>query len=154
MSSVVSRDTIIAVLLIGLGTLGLLDTVFGEWRRGPGGGPKLFAQLCYVIFIGSGAMLLIEGRLKKDISDVATDQKLRMPAVVFFAAGSLYFYLVLNIGLIASTFVYTVTMFTILNPSNSKNLVRTLLISLVVIALIWLLFTQVINLILPDPLLF
>lgn len=154
MKAVVSRDTVIALLLVAVGAIGLLDTIFGEWRRGPGGGPKLFPQVCYIIFIASGLMLMIESRLKKNLDDTLTNQNFIVPATIFFGAGSLYFYLVLHLGLVTTTLLYSAVMFSLLSSDPRKARVYTILASLFVAALIWLLFARIIQLILPNPLLF
>ena len=68
--------------------------------------------------------------------------------------GSLYFLLILKIGLIVATVIYTLVIFILLTVNPIKNWKQIIIPSAIVTLIIWVLFKKFIELILPIPLLF
>ena len=150
----VTRDHITGLILSILGIAGLLHTIFGrEWSRVAGVGTKLFPQISFSVVLIMGIAMLAEKG--KGDQPKGTLSLLGVRSVLLFTLlGILYFLLILKIGLIVATVIYTFTVFSILTVNPLKRWKQIIFPSAIVTLIIWVLFNWLIELILPIPLLF
>ncbi|MDY7029431.1 MAG: tripartite tricarboxylate transporter TctB family protein [Spirochaetota bacterium] len=146
-----SAERVFGIIFIMLGIAGLYDTIYGEWRSGPGYGTTFFPQLTFVLLIIVGFIFQFYFRENKtkiiDLMDLKT-------IVLLIGSGAVFFQMVRHLGLITSSFLYCSFLIAVLTSNPAKNIRRIVVPGLIGTIIIWLLFTKLVVLILPRPLLF
>jgi len=146
-----SAERAIGIVFVFVGIIGLFDTVFGDWKSGPGYGTTFFPQLAFVLLISIGVAFQFYFRENKtkviDWSDIKT-------IVLLIGTGAVYFQMVRRLGLITSSFLYCSTLVFLLTSKQARSFKSIVVPGLIGTLIIWLLFTQLVSLILPRPLLF
>jgi hypothetical protein len=148
-----TRDHIIGLVFLILGVAGFLYTVFGEFSEGAGLGAHLLPRLSFLIIVAAGISLLLDkGQGFQPRGDL---EAVNVPSVlIFIGMGLIYFLLVLRLGLIVSTLLYSWGLFSLLTVEPLKHWKQVVLPGIFITLLIWIMFTRVLSIILPDPLLF
>lgn len=147
-----SADHVIGLVFVGIGVVGLYDTVFGNWvTAGPGYGATFFPQLSFILLIVVG--VLFQVFLNGSITKVVTLGDLKA-LVVLLGSGVAYFQLVRTLGLVTSTFLYSCALVGLLSVKPAKHLKAVVGTGLIATTIVWLLFTRLVDLPLPRPLLF
>ncbi|MGC9312501.1 MAG: tripartite tricarboxylate transporter TctB family protein [Sediminispirochaetaceae bacterium] len=146
-----SAERAFGIIFILLGIAGLYDTMYGDWSSGPGYGTTFFPQLTFILLILIGVVFQFYFRENKtriiDWMDLKT-------IVLLICTGAVYFQLVRRIGLITSSFLYCTALIAMLTSGPVRNIKKILIPGLIGTVIIWLLFTKLVVLILPRPLLF
>ena len=147
-----SRDLITGLIIVLLGIIGFLYTLFSEWGGGLKGA-KLLPQICFLVLLLMGISLLAvkgEGEQPKGVLALMNVHSV----LLFTGSGTLYFLFVLKIGLIVATVIYTVGIFSLLTVNPLKQWKKIIIPSAVITLITWILFAKIIVIILPNPLLF
>jgi len=148
-----NRDHIIGLVFLILGVAGLLYTIFGEFSEGAGIGAHLLPRLSFLIVLAAGISLLLDkGESYQPQGDLAAVSV--QSVLLFIGMGFIYFFLVLRLGLIVSTLLYSLGVFSLLTVDPLKHWKQIVLPGIFITLLIWIAFTRVLSIILPDPLLF
>ncbi|MFW5712179.1 MAG: tripartite tricarboxylate transporter TctB family protein [Spirochaetota bacterium] len=146
-----SVERMIGIIMMLIAIVGLFDTFFGDWSSGPGYGTTFFPQLAFILLFGMGLSFQFYFKENKtkliDWLDVKT-------IVLLIGTGAIYFQLVRTIGLITSSFLYCSFLIAMLTKEPLKNIKSVLIPGLIGTIIIWLLFTQLVSLVLPRTLLF
>lgn len=149
----IHRDSITGLVFLLLGIAGLLYTIFGEFSEGAGIGAHLLPRLSFILILVAGLTLILDRRKGfEPEGDLATVNVLSV--LLFTGLGLIYFLLVLKIGLIVSTVLYSSTMFSLLTVKTLKHWKQIIFPSALITVVIWFVFTRVLSIILPDPLFF
>ena len=146
-----SAERALGIVFILIGIIGLYDTVYGDWRSGPGYGTTFFPQLTFFLLIGIGGAFQFYFRKNKDKVVDWNDVK---TIVLLIGTGALYFILVRRLGLIVSSFLYCTALIALLTSKPGKNVKSIVIPGLIGTVIIWLLFTKLVDLVLPRALLF
>lgn len=153
LSQAAHRDILLALLIILLGTAGLLDIRHGTWRPGPGVGNHLIPMIVHWVFVLTG-LALLGGRLRKSGED---DPVLVIsPATVLGGLlwAALYFLAVRNIGVAVATTGFMAIAIGALSFSEERKPFGIGVVSICAGAVFWLLFTQLAPILLASPILF
>ena len=151
--SFISRDRIIGLVLLLLGIAGLLHTIFGEFSEGAGIGAALLPRLAFIIILAAGISFVVDrGKGYQPQGDLLTINV--KSVLLFISLGLIYFILVPKIGLIVSTALYSCLMFSLLTVKPLKHWKQIIFPSAIITVLIWFVFTQLLSIVLPKPLLF
>lgn len=146
-----SAERLIGIVFIVLGIIGIYDTLYGDWSSGPGFGTTFFPQLAFALLLVIGVTFQFYFRDNKtkviDWTDIKT-------IVLLIGTGAVYFQLVRVLGLVTSSFLYCSMLIAFLTHEPRKNIKSIVIPGLVGTIIIWLLFTQLVSLILPRALLF
>jgi len=146
-----SAERAFGIIFILLGIAGLYDTLYGDWSSGPGYGTTFFPQLTFILLILIGLIFQFYFRENKtkiiDWMDLKT-------IVLLICTGAVYFQLVRRLGLITSSFLYCTALIAMLTSKPAGNIRKIVIPGLIGTIIIWLLFTKLVVLILPRPLLF
>jgi len=147
-------DRISGLFLIILSIIGLLHIVFSrEWGRNIGLGAKFMPQIYFFIILITGILLLIrEGEGEKP-QGILIFVNIRS-VLLFTGVGILYFLFILKVGLVISTVIYTLSLYSLLTINPLKNWKQIVISSTIVTIIVWVLFDIVIHIVLPIPLLF
>jgi hypothetical protein len=153
LQNLITRDRIIGLIFLVLGFLGLLYTVFGEFSEGAGIGAHLLPRLSFLIILAAGISLLLDkGESYQPQGDLATVSV--QSVLLFVGMGLIYFLLVRRLGLIVSTLLYSLGVFSLLTVDPFKHWKQIVLPGIFITLLVWIAFTRVLSIVLPDPLLF
>ncbi len=150
----ITSDRVLAFVFVIFGLMGYFDTVFGEWRAGPGFGAKFFPQITFLALLICGIIMMFIG--SKDAgkaSEIISLNELKA-LLILVGMGVLYFIVVRSLGLVVSSLLYFLTVFTIFTVQPLRNYKMILIPAIISTAVVWLLFTQLVQLLLPNPLLF
>ena len=149
----INRDRIIGILCILAGFSGFLYTILGDFSEGAGIGAHLLPQLSFLVILATGVSLIIDRREsfqpKGDIVSVTSSS-----VMIFSVIGLVYFLCVLYIGLVVSTFLYSCGMFSLLTVNPRKNWKPIVIPGAIITLFIWIIFTRVLSIVLPNPILF
>jgi len=147
-------DRISGLFLIILSIIGLLHIVFsGEWGRNIGLGAKFMPQIYFFIILITGILLLIRKGEGEKPQGILIFVNIRS-VLLFTGVGILYFLFILKVGLIISTVIYALSLYSLLTINPLKNWKQIVISSTIVTMIVWVLFDIVINIVLPIPLLF
>lgn len=147
-------DRISGLFLIILSIIGLLHIVFSrEWGRNIGLGAKFMPQIYFFIILITGILLLIRKGEGEKPQGILIFVNIRS-VLLFTGVGILYFLIILKVGLIISTVIYTLSLYSLLTINPLKNWKQIVISSTVVTIIVWALFGIVIHIVLPIPLLF
>lgn len=150
----ITSDRVLALVYVIFGLIGYLDTVYGTWRAGPGFGAKFFPQITFLALLICGIiMMFIGGKDGGKPSEIISLNELKA-LVILVGMGVLYFIIVRSLGLVVSSLLYFLTVFSIFTVQPLRNYKMILIPALISTAVVWLLFTQLVQLLLPNPLLF
>ncbi len=162
MNRTITRELLSGVLMLGLGIAGLLHIQYGAWRPAPLVPSYIMPQTAYFFLIGAavwvlGTLGLFTLRQKVSALDRPGSEEQDLVAfavscVLMLGGGLIYFWLVLNVGLIVSTVLFNAVLIALLAPNASlKGL---LIVPPLVGLMVWLLFQRMIGITLPPSLLF
>lgn len=147
-------DRISGLFLIILSIIGLLHIVFSrEWGRNIGLGAKFMPQIYFFIILITGILLLIRKGEGEKPQGILIFINIRS-VLLFTGVGILYFLIILKVGLIISTVIYTLSLYSLLTINPLKNWKQIVISSTIVTIIVWALFGIVIHIVLPIPLLF
>ncbi len=147
-------DRISGLFLIILSIIGLLHIVFSrEWGRNIGLGAKFMPQIYFFIILITGILLLIRKGEGEKPQGILIFVNIRS-VLLFTGVGILYFLIILKVGLIISTVIYTLSLYSLLTINPLKNWKQIVISSTIVTIIVWALFGIVIHIVLPTPLLF
>ena len=147
-------DRISGLFLIILSIIGLLHIVFSrEWGRNIGLGAKFMPQIYFFIILITGILLLIRKGEGEKPQGILIFVNIRS-VLLFTGVGILYFLIILKVGLIISTVIYTLSLYSLLTINPLKNWKQIVISSTIVTIIVWALFGIVIQIVLPIPLLF
>jgi len=147
-------DRISGLFLIILSIIGLLHIVFsGEWGRNIGLGAKFMPQIYFFIILITGILLLIRKGEGEKPQGILIFVNIRS-VLLFTGVGILYFLFILKVGLIISTVIYALSLYSLLTINPLKNWKQIVISSTIVTMIVWVLFDIVIHIVLPIPLLF
>ncbi|MBZ0329638.1 hypothetical protein KZO25_04810 [Halomonas sp. ANAO-440] len=162
MNRTIVKELLSAAVMLSLGIAGLIHIQYGAWRPAPLVPSYIMPQTAYYFLIGSGFWVLAMlgfFTLRKRASALerpdARDQDLvaiGLSSGLMLGGAIIYFWLVLNLGLIVSTVAFNAVLIAVLAPNLSlKGL---LIVPPLMGAAVWLLFIKMIGMTLPSPLLF
>lgn len=162
MNRTVTRELLSAAAMLGLGIAGLLHIQYGAWRPASLVPSYIMPQTAYYFLIGSAAWLLavlgffaLRGRLgalERPGSEPEDLVAVGVSIAVMLGGGLVYFWLVLNVGLVVSTVLFNGALIALLAPNISlKGL---LIVPPLVGLAVWVLFQRMIGIALPPSLLF
>ncbi len=147
-------DRISGLFLIILSIIGLLHIVFsGEWGRNIGLGAKFMPQIYFFIILITGILLLIRKGEGEKPQGILIFVNIRS-VLLFTGVGILYFLFILKVGLVISTVIYALSLYSLLTINPLKNWKQIVISSTIVTIIVWALFGIVIHIVLPTPLLF
>jgi hypothetical protein len=147
-------DRISGLFLIILSIIGLLHIVFsGEWGRNIGLGAKFMPQIYFFIILITGILLLIRKGEGEKPQGILIFVNIRS-VLLFTGVGILYFLFILKVGLVISTVIYALSLYSLLTINPLKNWKQIVISSTIVTMIVWVLFDIVIHIVLPIPLLF
>ena len=147
-------DRISGLFLIILSIIGLLHIVFsGEWGRNIGLGAKFMPQIYFFIILITGILLLIRKGEGEKPQGILIFVNIRS-VLLFTGVGILYFLFILKVGLVISTVIYALSLYSLLTINPLKNWKQIVISSTIVTVIVWVLFDIVIHIVLPIPLLF
>jgi hypothetical protein len=147
-------DRISGLFLIILSIIGLLHIVFsGEWGRNIGLGAKFMPQIYFFIILITGILLLIRKGEGEKPQGILIFVNIRS-VLLFTGVGILYFLFILKVGLVISTVIYALSLYSLLTINPLKNWKQIVISSTIVAIIVWVLFDIVIHIVLPIPLLF
>jgi hypothetical protein len=147
-------DRISGLFLIILSIIGLLHIVFsGEWGRNIGLGAKFMPQIYFFIILITGILLLIRKGEGEKPQGILIFVNIRS-VLLFTGVGILYFLFILKVGLVISTVIYALSLYSLLTINPLKNWKQIVISSTIVTIIVWVLFDIVIHIVLPIPLLF
>ncbi|EWH00643.1 hypothetical protein [Halomonas sp. BC04] len=162
MNRTIVKELLSAAVMLSLGIAGLIHIQYGAWRPAPLVPSYIMPQTAYYFLIGSGLWVLAMlgfFTLRKRESALerpgAKDQDLvaiGLSSGLMLGGAIIYFWLVLNLGLIVSTVAFNAVLIAVLAPNLSlKGL---LIVPPLMGAAVWLLFIKMIGMTLPPSLLF
>lgn len=147
-------DRISGLFLIILSIIGLLHIVFsGEWGRNIGLGAKFMPQIYFFIILITGILLLIRKGESEKPQGILIFVNIRS-VLLFTGVGILYFFFILKVGLVISTVIYALSLYSLLTINPLKNWKQIVISSTIVTIIVWVLFDIIIHIVLPIPLLF
>ncbi len=147
-------DRVSGLFLIILSIIGLLHIVFSrEWGRNIGLGAKFMPQIYFFIILITGILLLIRKGEGEKPQGILIFVNIRS-VLLFTGVGILYFLFILKVGLIISTVIYALSLYSLLTINPLKNWKQIVISSTIVTIIVWALFGIVIHIVLPIPLLF
>jgi hypothetical protein len=147
-------DRISGLFLIILSIIGLLHIVLsGEWGRNIGLGAKFMPQIYFFIILITGILLLIRKGEGEKPQGILIFVNIRS-VLLFTGVGILYFLFILKVGLVISTVIYALSLYSLLTINPLKNWKQIVISSTIVAIIVWVLFDIVIHIVLPIPLLF
>ncbi len=147
-------DRISGLFLIILSIIGLLHIVLsGEWGRNIGLGAKFMPQIYFFIILITGILLLIRKGEGEKPQGILIFVNIRS-VLLFTGVGILYFLFILKVGLVISTVIYALSLYSLLTINPLKNWKQIVISSTLVTVIVWVLFDIVIHIVLPIPLLF
>lgn len=147
-------DRISGLFLIILSIIGLLHIVLsGEWGRNIGLGAKFMPQIYFFIILITGILLLIRKGEGEKPQGILIFVNIRS-VLLFTGVGILYFLFILKVGLVISTVIYALSLYSLLTINPLKNWKQIVISSTIVTVIVWVLFDIVIHIVLPIPLLF
>jgi hypothetical protein len=147
-------DRISGLFLIILSIIGLLHIVFsGEWGRNIGLGAKFMPQIYFFIILITGILLLIRKGEGEKPQGILIFVNIRS-VLLFTGVGILYFLFILKVGLVISTVIYALSLYSLLTINPLKDWKQIVISSTIVTMIVWVLFDIVIHIVLPIPLLF
>jgi hypothetical protein len=147
-------DRISGLFLIILSIIGLLHIVFsGKWGRNIGLGAKFMPQIYFFIILITGILLLIRKGEGEKPQGILIFVNIRS-VLLFTGVGILYFLFILKVGLVISTVIYALSLYSLLTINPLKNWKQIVISSTIVTIIVWVLFDIVIHIVLPIPLLF
>jgi len=131
-----------------------LHIVFsGEWGRNIGLGAKFMPQIYFFIILITGILLLIRKGEGEKPQGILIFVNIRS-VLLFTGVGILYFLFILKVGLVISTVIYALSLYSLLTINPLKNWKQIVISSTIVTMIVWVLFDIVIHIVLPIPLLF
>lgn len=148
------QDLYTGLICILLGTVGLLDITYGNWRPGPGIGPHAFPQIAYITLICAGLVIWV------DVLRGKSDQRPQRLGAILGAGIALVvigmgmFWLIGKLGFAVTVAATLIGASCILTREPLRHWPSTIAVPLVSTAVIWLLFVYLINIPLPRGLLF
>lgn len=162
MNRTIVKELLSAAVMLSLGVAGLIHIQFGAWRPAPLVPSYIMPQTAYYFLIGSGlwvlAMLGFFTLRKRESALERPDAKdqdlvaIVLSSALMLGGAIIYFWLVLNLGLIVSTVAFNAVLIAVLAPNVSlKGL---LIVPPLLGAAVWLLFIKMIGMTLPSALLF
>ncbi len=162
MNRTMVKELLSAALMLTLGVAGLLHIQYGAWRPAPLVPSYIMPQTAYYFLLAAGVWVLaalglfaLKGRLSALERPGAENQDLvgvGVAVALMLGGAVVYFWLVLNVGLVVATVAFNGVLVAMLAPNASyKSL---LIVPLLVGAAVWLLFVRMIGVTLPTPLLF
>lgn len=147
-------DRISGLFLIILSIIGLLHIGFsGEWGRNIGLGAKFMPQIYFFIILITGILLLIRKGESEKPQGILIFVNIRS-VLLFTGVGILYFLFILKVGLVISTVIYALSLYSLLTINPLKNWKQIVISSTIVTIIVWVLFDIIIHIVLPIPLLF
>lgn len=147
-------DRISGLFLIILSIIGLLHIAFsGEWGRNIGLGAKFMPQIYFFIILITGILLLIRKGESEKPQGILIFVNIRS-VLLFTGVGILYFFFILKVGLVISTVIYALSLYSLLTINPLKNWKQIVISSTIVTIIVWVLFDIIIHIVLPIPLLF
>ncbi|APX94185.1 hypothetical protein BWR19_15230 [Halomonas sp. 1513] len=161
MNRTMVRELLSVALMLSLGVAGLLHIEYGNWRVAPLVPSYIMPQTAYYFLIASGvwvlAMLGLEARRRRQGQGAEEGPAQDLVAIglasgLMLGGAVVYFWMVLNLGLIVSTYLYNAVLIAVLAPG--ARIKSILLVPVLVAAAVWLLFIQMIGITLPPSLLF
>lgn len=147
-------DRISGLFLIILSIIGLLHIVLSrEWGRNIGLGAKFMPQIYFFIILITGILLLIRKGESEKPQGILIFVNIRS-VILFTGVGILYFLFILKVGLVISTVIYALSLYSLLTINPLKNWKQIVISSTIVTIIVWVLFDIIIHIVLPIPLLF
>lgn len=147
------RDIFFAILLLLLGSAGLIDIRYGGWRPGPGIGNHLIPMVVYWVIVASGLALMIK-RMRPSDEDEAVLTFSLFPIAGGLLWASVYFLAVRHVGIAVSTTLFMAAAFWCLSHSDARGGLGIGVVSVSSGAVFWLLFTQMAPILLPRQIIF
>lgn len=148
-----ARAQIENTLVTGVGLLGLLSTYFISFSGGSRAmSTSVFPRLIYALMVVAGVGMFIS---KRKYAPPPKEEDVPILFVLgVLAITALYFYAILYVGLVVSTAFFLMALFLLLSPEPRKNIKGLLIACAVGTAVLWVIYTQVVDIFLPNPLLF
>ncbi|MGY6548891.1 MAG: tripartite tricarboxylate transporter TctB family protein [Roseinatronobacter sp.] len=147
-------DFYTGLITILVGSVGLLDIAYGNWRPGPGLGPHAFPQLAYITLILAGLAIWIDVLRGKSDDRPENLRAILITAVGLVAVGMGMFWAIGRLGFGVSVGVTLIGASFLLTREPLRHWPSTLLVPVLATAVIWVLFVRVINIPVPQGLLF
>jgi len=148
------QDFYTGLVTISVGTVGLLDIAYGNWRPGSGLGPHAFPQLAYITLVFAGVVIMVEAVFGKSDQFPDSLRAVLSTGIALVAIGMGMFWLIGKLGLGVSVAITLIGASFLLTRDPLRHWPTTIVVPLVATAVIWLLFVQLINVPLPRGLLF
>jgi len=147
-------DRISGLSLIILGIIGSSHIIFsGKWGKNLGLGAKFMPQIYFILILITGILLLIKKGEGDKPQGIVIFVNIRS-VLLFIGLGILYFLFVLKVGLIISTVIYTLSLYSLLTNNPLKNRKQICISSTIVTIIVLTLFEIMLHIVLPIPLLF
>lgn len=162
MNRTMVKELLSAALMLSLGIVGLIHIQYGAWRPAPLVPSYIMPQTAYYFLIGGGLWVLAAlglFALRQQVSALerpgAKDQDLvaiGLASALMLGGAIIYFWMVLNLGLVVSTVAFNAVLIAVLAPN--VGLKGLLIVPPLLGAAVWLLFIKMIGMTLPPVLLF
>ncbi|WP_168927514.1 tripartite tricarboxylate transporter TctB family protein [Nitrincola alkalilacustris] len=148
------QDFYTGLISILLGTVGLLDIAFGNWRPGPGLGPHAFPQIAYITLICAGLAIWVDVLRGKSDERPQSLRAILTTGVGLVVIGIGMFWLIGKLGLAVTVATTLIGASFLLTRDPLRHWPSTIVVPIITTAVIWLLFVYFINIPLPQGLLF
>lgn len=153
LSQAAQRDILLALLVILLGTAGLLDIRHGTWRPGPGVGNHLIPMIVHWVFVLTG-LALFAGRIRTSNEEEPVLTISLAPVLGGLLWAGLYFLAVRHVGVAVATTGFMAIAIWALSHSDERKPFSIWVVSMCAGAVFWVLFTQLAPILLASPILF
>jgi len=150
----ITQDRIVGLVLIILSISGLLYTIFSSsWGSNVGMGAKALPQIYFTLLFLTGISIFLKKRSDEQQNE-EINSVIIQSVIIFTFLGVFYFIAILVIGLVIATILYSIIIYCLLTVKPLKNW-KIILISVSLGTLIiWGLFSKIIRITLPQPLIF
>jgi len=151
-----SSERKVGLIFTIIAIIGFLETLFADWNIGPAlPGVKhirLMPQIYYIILLCAGVLIICEKSKNDNVKSPIPEVK-AYHIVIFIGMGFIYFFVMLKVGLIFVTFLYSAIFYAIITPSPLKHWKQIIIPSIILTLFLWVLFGYFMKIILVDPLL-
>lgn len=144
-------DLFLSGFITFIGLAGLVYLHFEELSMGAGIGAKLFPQLSLLIMLIFGVLLVVDAL---GVKYTEAYPEISILSIALFGTLSILYVLFLTrIGIITATFLFLLVSFTTLAPNGVASLKSSIIYSVFLTFLIWIIFILIVGIILPQGLL-
>lgn len=144
-------DLFLSGFITFIGLAGLVYLHFEELSMGAGIGAKLFPQLSLLIMFIFGVLMVVDAL---NVKHAGAYPEINILSIALFVTLSILYTLFLTrIGIITATFLFLFFSFSILAPKGVASLKSSIIYSVFLTFLIWIIFVRIVGIILPQCLL-